>query len=147
MRKRSLLIHEDPQSFLGDPNLLWHEPVRHLRRFKRDFISNDIQSNNLLQQDNLSSASRVPWKIQSKLASSSSFDDPDWNNGRTWYLTRPEGGTMRVQGAWNMGYFGQGVVVTILDDGVESNHTELSSNFDPLASYDINGGDPDPMPR
>ena len=36
---------------------------------------------------------------------------------------------MNVIGAWNAGYTGRGVVVTILDDGMEHNHTDLFQNY------------------
>jgi len=36
---------------------------------------------------------------------------------------------MNVVGAWQLGYTGQGVVVTILDDGIEHNHTDLLTNY------------------
>uniref|UniRef100_A0A8C6K776 Furin (paired basic amino acid cleaving enzyme) a n=1 Tax=Nothobranchius furzeri TaxID=105023 RepID=A0A8C6K776_NOTFU len=49
--------------------------------------------------------------------------------------------------AWGLGYTGKGVVVSILDDGIEKNHPDLMQNYDPDASYDVNDGDPDPQPR
>lgn len=49
--------------------------------------------------------------------------------------------------AWDLGYTGRGVVVTILDDGLEITHPDIAPNFDPLASYDVNDGDPNPTPR
>ncbi len=75
---------------------------------------------------------------------------------------------MNVKGAWAMyeillifffilpefnvkyffrGYTGKGVVVTILDDGIQPNHPDLATNYDPQASYDINDNDPDPTPQ
>ena len=36
--------------------------------------------------------------------------------------------------------------MTILDDGIEYNHTDLARNYDKLASFDINDNDDDPMP-
>ena len=39
------------------------------------------------------------------------------------------------------------MVITILDDGVEHNHTDLAPNYDPRASFDFNANDADPMPR
>ncbi|KAF0306395.1 Furin-1 [Amphibalanus amphitrite] len=54
---------------------------------------------------------------------------------------------MNVQGAWSQGVTGRGVVVTILDDGLEKDHPDLMDNYDPMASYDVNGHDPDPQPR
>uniref|UniRef100_A0A8C5FU44 P/Homo B domain-containing protein n=1 Tax=Gadus morhua TaxID=8049 RepID=A0A8C5FU44_GADMO len=54
---------------------------------------------------------------------------------------------MNIMGAWKRGYTGKDVVVTILDDGIEHNHPDLLHNYDPQASFDVNGNDMDPMPR
>lgn len=54
---------------------------------------------------------------------------------------------MNIQGAWALGYTGKNVVVTILDDGIETNHPDLRENYDPLASYDVNSDDDDPQPQ
>ncbi|KAK2180746.1 hypothetical protein NP493_427g01043 [Ridgeia piscesae] len=54
---------------------------------------------------------------------------------------------MNVIPVWKKGYTGKGIVVTILDDGIEKNHPDLKRNYDPQASYDINNDDPDPQPR
>merc|ERR1712165_325148 len=64
-----------------------------------------------------------------------------------WYLNRRGHQDMNVQGAWDLGISGQGVVVTILDDGIEKDHPDLIQNYDPLASTDINDNDSDPQPR
>ncbi|KAL0611196.1 Proprotein convertase subtilisin/kexin type 4 [Plecturocebus cupreus] len=49
--------------------------------------------------------------------------------------------------AWGQGLSGRGVVVSVLDDGIEKDHPDLWANYDPLASYDFNDYDPDPQPR
>ncbi|XP_059215228.1 proprotein convertase subtilisin/kexin type 6 isoform X2 [Centropristis striata] len=54
---------------------------------------------------------------------------------------------MNILAAWQRGYTGKNVVVTILDDGIERNHPDLAQNYDHLASYDVNGNDHDPTPR
>ena len=36
---------------------------------------------------------------------------------------------MNVQGAWSQGITGRGVVVTILDDGLEKDHPDLMANY------------------
>lgn len=36
---------------------------------------------------------------------------------------------MNVQGAWAEGITGTGIVVTILDDGLEKDHPDLSTNY------------------
>ena len=66
-----------------------------------------------------------------------------------WHLNGGARGgyDMNVQPAWNRGITGRGVVVTILDDGIQTNHPELAANYDPRASTDINGNDNDPMPQ
>jgi len=73
------------------------------------------------------------------------INDPFWSE--MWYVNRRDSLTMNVQGAWNLGVTGRGVAVTILDDGIEKDHPDLVTNYDPLASTDINDGDSDPNPR
>ncbi|KAM3849392.1 proprotein convertase subtilisin/kexin type 5 [Diretmus argenteus] len=77
------------------------------------------------------------------------FNDPQWNN--LWYIHCGDDAKrcqahMNIEGAWRRGYTGKGVVVSVLDDGIEREHPDLKPNYDPLASYDVNGRDPDPSP-
>lgn len=46
-----------------------------------------------------------------------------------------------------MGITGKGVVVTVIDDGLEKNNTDILPNYDPDASVDLNDDDADPTPR
>jgi len=64
-----------------------------------------------------------------------------------WYLNRGGRLDMSVQEAWKMGITGKGIVVTILDDGIEKNNPDLIANYDPQASWDVNQNDDDPTPR
>ncbi|XP_071774918.1 neuroendocrine convertase 1 [Centroberyx gerrardi] len=79
------------------------------------------------------------------------FDDPMWN--QQWYLqdTRTSSSLpkldLHVIPVWKKGITGKGVVITVLDDGLEWNHTDIYSNYDAAASYDFNDNDPDPFPR
>lgn len=76
------------------------------------------------------------------------FADPLWDE--QWYLDDRRASSdldVNVIPVWNAGISGKGVVVTILDDGIEHNHTDLKKNYDPAASWDVNDNDPDPMPR
>ena len=41
---------------------------------------------------------------------------------------------MNIKGAWNRGYTGKGVVVSILDDGIEKVHPDLKHNYVSVAS-------------
>ncbi|XP_034381952.1 proprotein convertase subtilisin/kexin type 6 [Cyclopterus lumpus] len=78
------------------------------------------------------------------------FNDPKWSN--MWYIHCNDKNSrchseMNILAAWQRGYTGKNVVVTILDDGIERNHPDLAQNYDHLASYDVNGNDHDPTPR
>uniref|UniRef100_A0A8D3BP43 P/Homo B domain-containing protein n=1 Tax=Scophthalmus maximus TaxID=52904 RepID=A0A8D3BP43_SCOMX len=78
------------------------------------------------------------------------FNDTKWSN--MWYIHCNDKSSscrseMNILSAWQRGYTGKNVVVTILDDGIERNHPDLAQNYDHLASYDVNGNDFDPMPR
>ncbi|XP_022809510.1 furin-like [Stylophora pistillata] len=59
----------------------------------------------------------------------------DWQ----WYLksTQP---SMNVGAAWRAGYTGKGVLVAVVDDGVNMNHPDLESNFNVESSYDFWSG-------
>lgn len=73
----------------------------------------------------------------------SSFNDPLIDN--MWFVKSDF--NLNVQAAWRDGWTGLGIVVTIVDDGIERSNDDLAKNYDPLASYDYNDNDPDPMPR
>ena len=58
------------------------------------------------------------------------FNDPKWAD--QWYLRGQQPGkklSMRVQEAWDAGFTGKGVTVTILDDGIETDHPDLKRNY------------------
>lgn len=105
----------------------------------------------------LSDHDSVRWAAQEVAYSRSkrsvvAFNDPEWE--KQWYLhdtrvsnTAQPKMDLHVIPAWNKGYTGKGVVVTILDDGLEHNNTDIKANYDPKASYDINDNDDDPFPR
>jgi subtilisin family serine protease len=62
-----------------------------------------------------------------------------------WHLSN-NGRDINVYPAWEKGYSGKGVVVTVVDDGIEYTHPDLADNYDAAASLDLNGNDNDPMP-
>lgn len=37
--------------------------------------------------------------------------------------------SMRISDSWRAGYAGSGIVVTILDDGIEKSHPDLNHNY------------------
>jgi len=68
-----------------------------------------------------------------------------WNDGST--STGWRHGDINVVPSWNEGITGKGVVVSVLDDGVDWRNQDLTPNYDQKASYDFNDMDPDPAPR
>uniref|UniRef100_F6YWW9 P/Homo B domain-containing protein n=1 Tax=Ciona intestinalis TaxID=7719 RepID=F6YWW9_CIOIN len=119
LKKRSLdSSYEHHQNLLTNEKVTWAEQQRSKRRVKRDLIDFDPNTGP---------------------------NDPEWS--QMWYLVPTTIPSMRVVEAWNEGYSGKDVSVTILDDGIEHSHPDLHANYDPLASSDINSHDDDPAPR
>lgn len=61
-----------------------------------------------------------------------------------WYLVNDgqtggdPGVDLNVLPAWEKGFNGRNVVVTILDDGIDHEHPDITNNYDPEASADMN---------
>lgn len=76
-------------------------------------------------------------------------NDPLFAN--QWHLrnTGQSGGTVgmdaRITSVWD-NYLGDGVVIAIVDDGLEHTHPDLITRYIASLSYDFNGNDTDPMP-
>ncbi|XP_044729476.1 furin-like protease 1 [Chrysoperla carnea] len=125
--RRSIEPHDDHQAKLdSDHRVHWAQQQKAKSRKKRDYLSSSIVTS-------------------PHVKSSVQLNDLRWQF--MWYLNRGKGLDMNVLPAWEEGITGKGVVVTILDDGLEKDHPDLIRNFDPLASYDVNNHDEDPMPR
>lgn len=125
-----------------------HYHLEHQRISKRS-LEKSSKHHELLSEDK-----RVKWYSQQIVKkrpkryipdTSAGLNDPKWPE--MWYLNRGHGLDMNVQAAWKAGATGKDVVVTILDDGLEKDHPDIIQNYDPNASFDINGRDADPQPR
>ncbi|XP_061719472.1 furin-like protease 1 isoform X2 [Cydia pomonella] len=155
--KRSLLPSHDHHGRLeGDTRVRWARQQKALSRKKRDFIVFNTSSTVGTYVPSPSSATKreagnkreIPARVKGRpRAADSKFqlNDPKWPH--MWYLNRGGGLDMNVIPAWREGITGRGVVVTILDDGLETDHPDLINNYDRMASYDVNSHDPDPQPR
>ena len=65
--------------------------------------------------------------------------------GRQWHL-HDSAMSINVQPVWLTGNLGKGVLVTIVDDGLQFIHPDLAANWRADASYDFNDDDPDVTP-
>jgi len=94
---------------------------------------------------------RMPQQQTPAIDPNTPFEDKMHMNDQRWplmwYLNRGDKLDMNVQEAWEMGITGKGIVITILDDGIEKANPDLVANYDPEASYDVNQNDADPTPR
>ncbi|XP_026559605.1 proprotein convertase subtilisin/kexin type 5 isoform X1 [Pseudonaja textilis] len=123
--KRSVLSSRGTHNFISmEPKVEWIEQQIVKIRRKRDY---------------------KPVSMQTMF-----FNDPKWQS--MWYMHCSDNthlcqSDMNIVGAWKRGYTGKNIVITILDDGIERNHPDLTQNYDPDASFDVNGNDIDPMPR
>lgn len=158
IKKRSLTpAHEHNGRLERDTRVRWMKQQRALSRKKRDYQTIPDHSSTVETTLNSTSASKrnANWKREFQTsrvkgrprAADTKFqlNDPKWPH--MWYLNRGGGLDMNVIPAWREGITGRGVVVTILDDGLETDHPDLIANYDPMASYDVNSQDSDPQPR
>ena len=135
-----------------EPDVKWWEQQVEKKRVKRDGLGPDEIENSSFPnwesfvEEHFGTVGDGKTRIQ-RQNRGPFINDPMYK--AQWHLNHGanQGNDMNVQPAWNRGYSGKGVVVTILDDGVQRNHPELSRNYDPQASTDINGNDNDPMPQ
>ncbi|XP_059192974.1 proprotein convertase subtilisin/kexin type 5b isoform X1 [Centropristis striata] len=136
--KRSTLSSRGRHSFISmEPKVEWIQQQVVKRRIKRDYKQAPPIS--------LTSPAHT-----NPAQSSIFYNDAKWSS--MWYIHCNDDvhncqSDMNIMGAWKRGYTGKDVVVTILDDGIERNHPDLVQNYDPQASFDVNGNDMDPMPR
>lgn len=128
--------HKHTNKLKNHESILWTEQQQAKSRAKRDHTDDNVDK----REENIAYRS-------------ANFDDPEWSN--QWYLKNQNQQFKRsadrldlhVPPAWALGYTGKGVVVTILDDGLEWNNTDILPNYSPEASYDLNDNDNDPTPR
>lgn len=164
-------------SLVTDPRVLWVEQQVARRRVKREVTAQHLatlsrakrQVTQQQQQELFLHASKVPpvtAAMEHDLSTNTdtttlncdqgntdhqasphimALSDPKWP--KMWYLNRGGLRDLNVMAAWREGVTGKGVVVTIVDDGLEKDHPDLERNYDPEASFDFNSGDNDPTPR
>merc|ERR1712127_58121 len=141
---------------MEDPEVEWFEQQKELHRVKRDFhqmekrdfaddasdIWDDLFDELNSDKFNIENGKKIVVRRNGL-----QFSDPMFLS--QWFLNGGgrNGADMNVKPAWDRGYTGKGVVVSILDDGIQHNHPDLAQNYDRFASTDINDSDTDPMPQ
>jgi len=160
LSKRSASICEETSLLLTEePQVKWFEQQKELKRVKRDGVEQHVKKRDFgkegPQEDiwdgifaELNHGNNRPNpKRKRQNTFVSSFSDPMFR--KQWFINGGGrgGSDMNVKPAWARGYTGKGVVVSILDDGIQHNHPDLAQNYDPFASTDINDSDQDPMPQ
>lgn len=136
-------------STLDDVYLVRHKEThaRHLRSTAHKFVpSIDIT-------ETLTKHSHVKWAEQQFLTKqhTRAVTDPlftsQWHLLNTGQFSGAVGIDANIQGAWDQGYFGQGIRIAIVDDGFQTYHPDLSPGYKADSSVSFNapaGNSPNP---
>jgi len=74
------------------------------------------------------------------------YFDNQWHLNNSGQTSGVVGEDANVMGVWDS-FNGSGVLISVIDDGVEHSHPDLSDNYVSIHSYDWCGDDPDPDPN
>ncbi|CAG2219980.1 FURIN [Mytilus edulis] len=83
---------------------------------------------------------------KTKEALSTLKEDPDINVLRQSSENDDVSPSMKIDEAWAAGYSGQGIIMAVLDDGLQTDHPDLAVNVDTDHDIDIYGFDHNPYP-
>ncbi|XP_067430805.1 proprotein convertase subtilisin/kexin type 5 [Thunnus thynnus] len=140
-KRSSVSNKEVTVSIAMETKVQWLQQQVVQRRAKRNYRTSHIYSTDIKPKHTPTAT------LQSNHTQTMHFNNKMWNS--LWHILCSDESKgcqshMNIAGAWRRGYTGKGVVVSVLDDGIEKEHPDLKPNYDPLASYDVNGQDQDP---
>ena len=82
---------------------------------------------------------------QPKFLPNDTFFAYQWHLRNTGQVGGVTGVDLHVTNVWN-NYRGAGIVIAIVDDGLQTSHLDLSPNYNAALSYDFDDNDADPNP-
>lgn len=146
---------QDPQRFAEEHHLQLVGPLSSLgalRHFYRFTTTRMTQLRALDQRLKDASGVRFVEEQQTRLRYKRNQAPSDPLYGNQWHLHNSDtastkGAGVRIQGAWDMGFTGKGVVIGVVDDGLQHSHPDLHDRYRADLSHNYNGGNHnDPMP-
>ncbi|XP_004695512.1 PREDICTED: furin-like [Condylura cristata] len=106
----------------GDYYHFWHRAVT-----KRSLSPHRLRHSRLEREPQVRWLEQQVAKRRSKRDVYQEPTDPKFP--QQWYLSGVAQRDLNVKAAWAQGYTGRGIVVSILDDGIEKNHPDLAGNY------------------
>ena len=127
------------------------EPVEHLRgsyiwTFEDSTKGLEKLRNSFLKGEIESFSPLLERSVSTRFEPNDPFYDEQWHLNNTGQTSGTSGEDANVTAVWNS-YNGSGVVISVIDDGVEHSHPDLTTNYLSQHSYDWCGDDPDPDPN
>ncbi|KAI8617427.1 peptidase S8/S53 domain-containing protein [Chytriomyces sp. MP71] len=131
-------VHDQIEQILGNHDAIeWAQTLEAKMRYQKRSVQQDPD---LVSSDDTR---------RSMLATRFEIADPlfEWQ----WHILNDTPGQVghdhNVTAAWEMGIFGNGSTVCIVDDGLDHSASDLKDNYYAEGSYDFNVHSPDPMPK
>ena len=114
----------------------FEDSTKGLEKLRSSFLKGEIESFSPL----------LDKSVSTRFEPNDPFYDDQWHLNNTGQTSGTSGEDANVTAVWNS-YNGSGVVISVIDDGVEHSHPDLTTNYLSQHSYDWCGDDPDPDPN
>ena len=114
----------------------FEDSTKGLEKLRNSFLKGEIESFSPL----------LDRSVSTRFEPNDPFYDDQWHLNNTGQTSGTSGEDANVTAVWNS-YNGSGVVISVIDDGVEHSHPALTANYLSQHSYDWCGADPDPDPN